>query len=303
MILGGNQPSPVTNKVEIVDLETNLSVCQPATNLPQPSFGNKALLYNNTPIVCGGYRSFLYDISSCYTYQNRSWLKGPELMRARRAHAMTISPFVSDASSLFVTGGLEGVAKPILSVEVLTDSGWMTFSPSLPVPVDSHCMILVNETTAMIVGGKQNGIISSATLVISDEQRQWSLGPPLKTPRFKHVCAMIPISDRDPNKVIITVGGYYSVGLNSAEVLDPRLNSWQSGPALPVGIWDMAITEDPRGGVLIVGGFNGTATKDIYRLRHGAAQWELLKQKLSAPNSFMSAIIIPGELTTNCTIK
>ncbi len=219
MIIGGNLPSPVSNKVEIVDLETYLLVCQPATNLPKPFFGSTALLYNNTPIVCGGYNSYILDLSSCYIYQNLSWLNGPEMTSPRRFHAMTISPFISDASSLFITGGYQG-SKSLLSAEILTDSGWKTFSPSLPVTVYYHCMILINEITAMIIGGYQNDSISAATFMISNDQLQWSAGPLLNSPRNQHGCAKICISDRHPDKTIIVAGGLYNSGLNSAEILD-----------------------------------------------------------------------------------
>jgi len=73
---------------------------------------------------------------------------------------------------------------------------------------------------------------------------------------------------------------------------------------MPVATWGMAMIEDPQGGVLMIGGkANKTPTQAIYRLRHGGAQWELLRQKMSTPNCYMSALLIPEYHSTNCTLN
>jgi len=84
--------------------------------------------------------------------------------------AMTISPFTNKPQSLFVTGG-SGSNGALATAEILTDSGWELFSPSLPVKIYSHCMVLLNSTAALVIGGFQNGMISAETLLISDNRK------------------------------------------------------------------------------------------------------------------------------------
>jgi len=44
------------------------------------------------------------------------------------------------------------------TVEILTDNGWKADFPELPVKVDFHCMVLINSTTVMLIGGVQASI-------------------------------------------------------------------------------------------------------------------------------------------------
>ena len=44
------------------------------------------------------------------------------------------------------------------TVEILTKNGWKTNVPVLPVKVDLHCMVQLNSTTVMLIGGIQVSI-------------------------------------------------------------------------------------------------------------------------------------------------
>ena len=76
------------------------------------------------------------------------------------------------------------------------------------------------------------------------------------------------------------------------------------GPYLPVSTMAGALVEDPRGGVIIVGGYLNIGLNTLYRLKHGGlnAQWTLLQQTLAATNYFNIAIMLPDDLITNCTL-
>jgi hypothetical protein len=70
----------------------------------------------------------------------------------------------------FVTGGFGGHGA-FHETEVLTESGWQLTIPSLPVNVYHHCMVLLNSTAAMVIGGIQNSVISPKTYIISNDKR------------------------------------------------------------------------------------------------------------------------------------
>ena len=300
MVLGGN---PATTNVEIIDIETPSSICPKPSRLPSLLVGGAAVLgKNNQPIVCGN-NAYL-DSYLCYYYENQTWLSDFRLVTPRKFSAMTFSPFISDSSTLFIAGGNMTVNSALSSVEVRTPTGWELFQPSLPVSIFFHCMVLVDKITAMIIGGVQNGHLESKTFKISDDNRVWTSGPALSYKRYRHTCSMIIKNGTSVEKSLIVVGGLTSSALSSVEVLDKGNNYWQPGPTLPAATWGMAMTEDPKGGVLMVGGYCVLGpTNAIYRLMHAAAQWELLKNAMSSPNYYISALLIPDNQIGNCSFK
>ena len=103
-------------------------------------------------------------------YESGSWINGPAMVYAKHFAAMTQSPFTDKPQYLFVTGGA-GSSSDLSIAEILTDNGWELFSPSLPVAIYRHCMVLANSTSALVIGGQQNGISSAQTYLISDSRK------------------------------------------------------------------------------------------------------------------------------------
>ena len=129
-------------------------------------------------------------------------------------------------------------------------------------------------------------------------------GPPLIYARQIHSCAMIRRDAKNPSLSVITVGGENGGILTPVEILDEGSNKWRLGPYLPVPTMAAGLVEDPRGGVILIGGHNGPSmTNLIYRLQHGASHWELLTQKLKIGNHYHVAFFIPDSLASNCTIN
>ncbi len=81
--------------------------------------------------------------------------------------AITPSPFSTKHQDFLVIGG----GGALSATEVLTESGWQVISPSFPVTVYFHCMVLLNLTAAMVIGGIQNGVASAQTFIISNNNR------------------------------------------------------------------------------------------------------------------------------------
>ena len=311
MIVGGYLPNGAQDKVVIIDMESATSTCEPLTNKFGSVFGTTGLLNkDNNPIYCGGYDKLMNIASSaCFIYDKFEWKNGPTLNNRRNFPAMTVSPFISDKSSLFIVGGKYD-GSPLSSAEVLTETGrWQLFTPSAPVTIHGHCLILVNQTTVMIIGGFQNDIPSANTFMIGDSQRAWTKGPVMSTGRVLQGCAKIRKDGKSHVKSIIVAGGYLSNVLNSVEILNEKSTLWYTGPYLPVATCCMSMTEDPRGGVLMIGGWTGVTSTDIYayptaaiyRLKHGNAEWQLIRQKISSPNYYIGSFLVPDYSNLNCT--
>ena len=154
----GNNNSRQLNNIEIIDLETSSTSCQDLPNFPrsvQNAIGG--LIFDKHPIICGGFDNTISR--SCSSYKNGVWNLFPSMTKPRRFAAASPSPFSN--GSLFVTGG--GYNEPYLSTaEVLYDDGWQQLSASLPVTIFSHCMVLLNSTTVLIIGGTQGGSLYSS---------------------------------------------------------------------------------------------------------------------------------------------
>jgi hypothetical protein len=80
---------------------------------------------------------------------------------------------------------------------------------------------------------------------------------------------------------------------------------WQLGPYIPVAACCGGLVEDPRGGVILVGGKTASGlTTSLYRLKCGGlnGQWELMTQKLKLGIQNFATFIIPDILVQNCTL-
>ena len=173
MVVGGLQ---IPNLVEIIDLESASSNCSFVTQFPIKLFGQMGYFgYQNSPLVCGGGNP---QIKDCYVYKFGSWMLSPFSMTApRQSSVITQSPFASNKSIiLFMVGGQNG-SGPLSSAEVLTNKGWESFQPSFPGTISVHCMLLINSTTVMVIGGRYNADYSIKTFYMSDSNRQWVPGP------------------------------------------------------------------------------------------------------------------------------
>jgi hypothetical protein len=138
---------------------------------------------------------------------------------------------------LLVTGGYNGSFSYLNSAELLTEEGWESNIPSLQITIAGHCMVTVNSTTVMVIGGVQNGQYSGETFFFTFGEESWTEGPELKINRDIHSCGRIRRNKESQEMNIIVAGGYdYPSFLSSVEILDESANEWETGPELPFGI-------------------------------------------------------------------
>jgi hypothetical protein len=202
---------------------------------------------------------------------------------------------------LVVTGGIDDSSSYLKSAEMLTEEGWESNIPSLPVTIYAHCMISVNSTTVMAIGGWQNGWISGTTFYFAFGEESWTKGPELKIKRGYHSCGKIRRNKESQEMSIIVAGGYDGFSrLSSVEILDEGSNEWQTGPEMPFGISVSQIVEDQNGGVVLIGGesSSGDNLDTLYQLPHGGqdAVWIKMEQKMKTGRRLHTAFLIPDNL-------
>jgi N-acetylneuraminic acid mutarotase len=204
---------------------------------------------------------------------------------------------------LLVTGGYDG--SYLNSAEMLTEEEWESNIPSLPVNIAYHCMVTVNSTTVMVIGGRHNGQISGKTFYFTFGEESWTEGPELKNKRAVHSCGKIRRNKEIQEMSIIIAGGFDgSSKLSSVEILGEDSNEWQTGPELPFGIDESQMVEDQNGGVVLIGGYSQSAGRldTLYQLSHGGqdAVWTKMEQKMTTGRYWHTAFLVPDN-TVDCS--
>jgi hypothetical protein len=283
------------NTCEVINLESPAKTCQNLPNFPVPSafLAIGGLGVKNNPIICGGVQN-RSAANSCYSLENGAWVSS-ESMNSARVDAAAV---LMEDGQLLVTGGDDG-QDYTNSAEMLTDKGCKTEVPSLPVTIANHCMVQVNSTTVMAVGGFQNDNLSGNTFYFNTEIQSWTQGPALKMSRHSHRCGRIRKSQNSNEMSIIVVGGF---NLASAEILDEGSNEWRAGPAIQFGTYYSEMVNYPKGGVVMIGGQaeNNNWSNTLYQLSHGGndAVWTEMKQKLTTGRNRHTAFLIPDNIVS-----
>ena len=191
---------------------------------------------------------------------------------------------------------------------MLTEKGWDSNVPPMPVVIAYHCIVLVNATTVMVIGGYQRYEDSGKTFYFNKEQQSWTEGPELTYKRSFLSCGRIRKNKDSQEMSIIAVGGFIGgLSISSTEILDAGSNEWRNGPQLPLSIGASQLVEDQQGRVVLVGGgtvVNGTNVilDTLYYLSDGGvgSMWTKMDQKLKIGRYFHSAFLVHDNIT-NCS--
>jgi hypothetical protein len=291
--------SGFTDTCEVINLASSSSTCKNPPNFPATVYvAIGGLDFKGNPILCGGVQNGVGS-NKCYSLENNEWVSSAS-MNSIRVDAAAAK--LKDGKIL-VTCGLDGSGSSLNSAEMLTEEGWESNIPSLPVTIYSHCMVTVNSTTVMVIGGYQNGPFSGKTFYFTFGEESWTEGPELKTKRSYHSCGKIRRNKESQEMSIIAAGAYNYDGsgyLSSVEILDEGSNEWKTGPELPFGIDSSEMVEDQNGGVALIGGWltSGDILDTLYQLPHGGqeAVWTKMEQKMQTGRKDHTAFLIPDNV-------
>jgi len=166
---------------------------------------------------------------------------------AKYDFAITKSPF-GNHTKLFLTGGKN--KQYLATTEILMKGGFEKALVKLPIDISGHCMILLNRTSIIVIGGEQEVVTLAKTYILRTENMQWSNGPQLSVPRSFHSCAKIAKNSMETEQSIIVAGGWTANDgyISTVEILDEGSSQWRKGPELPFPICCSAMVEYPSGG-------------------------------------------------------
>jgi hypothetical protein len=193
-----------TDTCEVINLSSSASTCKNPPNLPATAYyAIGGLGFKGNPILCGGYQNGI-DSNKCYTLENKEWVSSASMNSVRSSAA---AAQLQDGK-LLVTGDYDDSGSDLNSAEMLTEEGWESNIPFLPVTITRHCMVTVNSTTVMAIGGDQNGQRSGKTLFFTFGEESWTEGPELKNNRRHHSCGKIRRNKDSQEMSIIVAGGW-----------------------------------------------------------------------------------------------
>ncbi len=295
LICGGY--NPYSDTCEVINLASSASTCKNPPNFPATVYlaiGGLGLKGN--PILCGGVQNDAYS-NKFYSLENNEWVSSASMNSVRFAAA---AAQLQDGK-LLVTGGTDASFSDLNSAEMLTEDGWESNIPSLPVTIRYHCMVTVNLTTAMVIGGYQNYQYSGKTFFFTFGEENWTEGPELKNKRVDHSCGKVRRNKESQEMSIIVAGGQDgSSYLSSVEILHEGSNEWQTGPELPFGIHISQMVEDQNGGVVLIGGESSSVSNldTLYQLPHGGqdAAWTKMEQQMKTGRQSHTAFLIPDNI-------
>jgi hypothetical protein len=238
-------------------------------------------LYQGLPTVCGGYIFGAGYQSDCLQLVNGTWNSIPNTSGPKSSlKSVVISSPEEDKELLVVAGGWYG--EYLSTVESFDGQSWNKNQfEQLPEPVYRHCLVKVNDTMLISIGGSPAPASIGNTNVFDVLNNKWTPGPQLITPRTQHACGVM--NWRNPGtgnleKVVVAAGGAGGPVLKSVELLfmEDFNYGWVAGPDLPKEASSATMVEF-QGGVILIGGSGNVGGQNLYQLDSPTGTWTEMK--------------------------
>ncbi len=306
LVVTGEPRSNNTAESEVIHLEDPTMQCASYGSYPiEVSYATGGFV-RGMPVICGGYcfGCTFARTSDCYTIGNTTAVAKLE---TRRDEAMSI--VINDGRILWVTGGQNNPDGVMNSTEYASTMS-VDIGPTLPVAMEEHCLLQLNASTFMFVGGLDvDSDRVSTTWFYNFELLTWTSGPSLIEGRNFHVCGMIKDSVTGKAIVVTTTGrGTVSRRLNSTELWTAEADTWMTGPALPhTGLLGATGTVSlDQKHLIVAGGYDKHYSEQflIYKIQcfNLVCVWDKMAQELRVARAFHVAMLIPED-RANCTIQ
>ena len=119
-----------------------------------------------------------------------------------------------------MTGGYGGGGQWLSSSELI-GPGVSSEGPQLPIEVEEHCLVRLDETRVMMIGGfdNTNYETSANTHIYDFGSFTWSNGPALNTARKLLGCGTFRSAAHGGKTMVVVAGGYFL--MDSVEFWDP----------------------------------------------------------------------------------
>jgi hypothetical protein len=217
-----------SNKTEITDIVNAGNSCSQLASFPIDFvYGTTGGLIDNAPLICGGYT--LYNgvaLDECFVI-GKTETTVATTMSTPRGNAASAT---LNRNTLWVTGGAASHSPPPLQTTELVQLSGTRPGPDLPVPLTRHCVVALNSTTFLVIGGYTNFTVTNAVYYYRFDTNSWIPGPPLSTTRQFHACTRFTSALHGNLDVVLVAGGSEHFNfLDTSEILIVGTDSWTPG--------------------------------------------------------------------------
>ena len=292
-----------SERSEILDLNTDQcnQILEETYDTFAEGFGGK--IDDSTIIVCQR-----EDGRKCLTIETidlKPKLLNFELGKVRTRGSSIAFKTKDGQSVLWITGGRNATdATDLFDDSELVSTEGTTQGPKLPYPLRSHCLVKINMTTVLLLGGS-NGTAYPRETWFYHTSGTKSKGPMMLNGRVRFGCQTVL---HEEEKFVLVVGGYIAGNyIDTVEILDLKNNEWKNGPSFPFRVRHptMVKSRNQNGEeeTLLLGGrnydLNPSANSDkIFRFECGQmvnqedCQWMELQRKMQLPRRQSTVIPI-----------
>jgi hypothetical protein len=149
--------------VEVVNLDQsnpNL-ICNNLPDLPVAlSHTAGGLFQGTTPILCGNQ----HGGSQCFSLENNSWKSASRMAEFREYYASFFSNKKDESYGLMIVGGSNKGSKSLQTVASFNGTYWDEGKYAiLPIPLRMNCMVQINSSVLMSIGGDTDNSYSGLT--------------------------------------------------------------------------------------------------------------------------------------------
>jgi hypothetical protein len=158
-------------------LASPTTTCRALPNFPKEIWNSVGGLgLEDQPLICGGFNG-QYN-NGCFSLEGNKWISSTPLSSTRINAVASMCPYQINSHKILVTGGFNKVDGFLDTSEVLTDNGWQPFHLTLPTATESHCVVSLNSTTIMLIGGFEN---EKNSYYFNSDDEEWVKGKRLST--------------------------------------------------------------------------------------------------------------------------
>ena len=222
ILVATGSPSTEAKKVEVIDLVSPSKSCTLSDFPVRLSLAIGAFTPLG-PTICSGYNyETRSKIGDCFTLKSNggNFLHSSDVtLNTPRNSA---SGFVSNLGELFISGGI-GSGGNMNSGEIINFDQNNVDDFVLKEKIRGHCSVLVNSSTAMILGGYDGSSSVKSTYFLNLNTFKVTDGPKMQERRQYLGCAVF---EHNKQKFVIAAGGW---NLKSTEILNLETEIWTTG--------------------------------------------------------------------------
>ena len=223
ILVATGYPSTQAKKVEVIDLVSPSKSCTLSDFPIRLDYAIGAFTPLGPTLCSGENPDTSSRIGDCFTLKSNggNFLHSSDV--SLNTPRQSASGIVSNLSELIISGGYDNGNNNMNSGEIIKFDQNNVDDFVLKEKIRGHCSVLVNSSTAMILGGYDGSSSVKSTYFLNLNTFKVTDGPKMQERRSWFGCAVF---EHNKQKFVIAAGG---VSLKSTEILNLDTEIWTTG--------------------------------------------------------------------------